>query len=412
MLTVSACTSEGPLDFDGPSNQKFSSDTSDRIQAALQEAATGAGASGAIAGVWAPWAGSWEGAVGSTTPGGNTATTTDMTFRAGQLSGMMTCAVFLSMVEDGVVGLDDAVTKYLTHQSEINDITLRQLCQNTSGIADYEPSLRATFAANPTRMWPEGELVANGLVHSPLSAPGQQFNYSQTNTILLGRALKSASMKSWDELSHKYLIDRLGLKNTTFPDPTTLTVPGNALPGYTLAAVDGGFNCTDPVAVPEASPSMGGNAGSAVTSVIDLQRIAAGYMNGNLLDEKLTGEIFNAVPIYSPTKDAEGNEVPITPEQAAVNETQGFGLGVAKYGELWGLGGATPGYSNAILHDPATDLTIVVALNNSTVGSDYALTLAKRLAAIVAESAPDGAPTLTWNEEQTAGALAETKKCE
>ncbi|MFP3380421.1 hypothetical protein SB767_29315, partial [Bacillus sp. SIMBA_069] len=78
--------------------------------------------------------------------------------------------------------------------------------------------------------------------------------------------------------------------------------------------------------------------------------------------------------------------------------------------------GAVPGYVSAVFADPASGLTIVVALNNSTPGATFARLLAQRLASIVSKVPPaqKGAKTiatLPWSEQQTIDALAKAAPC-
>ncbi|WP_438877068.1 serine hydrolase domain-containing protein, partial [Bacillus cereus group sp. BC44] len=89
------------------------------------------------AGVWAPWAGSWTTAQGTTKRGGTQPVSADMRFRVGQNTTPMTCTVLLQLVDEGEVGLDDPLTTWLPGLVGVEGVTLRELCQDTSGIGDY-----------------------------------------------------------------------------------------------------------------------------------------------------------------------------------------------------------------------------------------------------------------------------------
>ena len=55
-----------------------------------------------------------------------------------------------------------------------------------------------------------------------------------------------------------------------------------------------------------------------------------------------------------------------------------------------GGAGAIPGFLSATLSDPESGLTVVVMVNDSSAGAEFALALAQRLAAIAAEAPADG----------------------
>ncbi|GAA3591966.1 serine hydrolase domain-containing protein [Klugiella xanthotipulae] len=412
LLGVSGCTEDGALNLDGPGDQALSDTTTERLQTAVTEAMQAAGASGALVGVWAPWAGNWEAGIGTTETGGGSEVTTDMAFRVGHVSGMMTCAVLLAMVDDGVVGLDDKAADYLAHQAGITGITLRQLCQGTSSLGDFEPGLRAQFDKNPTRIWPPGELISNGLVMSPDPlTPGTLYAKSSTNMVVLGRALEVAANSSWENLINKYLFGPLSLSHTNYPEASELTLPTDSLPGYAIVPKDGVPDCANPIPIEKLSNSMLAQAGGVTSTLSDLQRFASGYMDGNLLNEGSTASIIETAPLTAPKLDDTGNPVPLTAEEQAAADLTGSGLGVIKNGPLYGQSGSIPGYTTALLHDPTSGLTIAVVINSSAVKSDFVTQLALRLASIIAET--DGGETfsVTWTEADTTAAMETYRVC-
>ena len=118
----------------------FADEITGKLDAALAGAMTQAGASGAIVGVWAPWAGTWTTATGTTTTTGNDKLTTDMRFRIGTNTTAMTCTVLLKLVDEKRVELSDPVSEVPAPGFPGSTTSLSgQLCQNTSGL----PTTRA-----------------------------------------------------------------------------------------------------------------------------------------------------------------------------------------------------------------------------------------------------------------------------
>jgi CubicO group peptidase (beta-lactamase class C family) len=121
----------------------------------------------------------------------------------------------MMLVDDGKVGLDDPVTKYLPQFSpKIGDreparpITIRMLLGHTSGLpGDF--SLTAGGS-------PLGDVV-NGYAHvSLLHEPGSEFSYTDTDINTVGRVIEVVSSMSYDSFLHRRLLNPLRMKDTTF----------------------------------------------------------------------------------------------------------------------------------------------------------------------------------------------------
>lgn len=400
-LILSGCTS--PADADPDLQEEigapFGAEITARLDAALAEAVTLSGSSGAIAGVWAPWAGEWVVSPGATTLGGSTPLSTDMHFRIGDNTRSMTCTVLLRLVDEGVVKLSDPVTEHLERISGIDGITLGQLCQNTSGLSDYTAGLAPHFVNNPTREWPPLEVFSSGLAMSRLGEPGATFGQSRTGVVLLGMALEAATNTDWPTLYRQHIFEPLGMDDTSFPGSGQVDLPNPHPHGYSPALTPAGQAVCETVRdETRLSPSMGWVAGGAVSTVPDLRIWVEALAEGRLLSEESATNQWATVPIQG------------------ARDWQAFGLGAQQIGPFRGDSGTIPGFLSAMLSDPASGLTVVVMLNNSHGGSSLAQALAQRLASI-ASTAPamtgETAPVieLPWTEEEMVAAIQATPVC-
>ena len=102
-LVAAGCSADGPRDVQLPSQAEAAlpDDVSTQLDEAVRNAMAATASTGAIAGVWSPWSGSWVSAIGTDASG--SALTSDMTFRAGDVTRMMTCDV-LSAAMMRIVG--------------------------------------------------------------------------------------------------------------------------------------------------------------------------------------------------------------------------------------------------------------------------------------------------------------------
>lgn len=356
-----------------------------------------AGASAGIAGVWAPWAGSWTAALGTTTLGGSTPVDTGMVFRIGDLTTPMTCTVLLALVDRGTVSLDDPLSKWVPGLVGVDGVTLRELCQSTSGIGDYAGQLQAQFVMNPQRQWPPLELASDGVATRRTGNPGASYAPSRTNAILVGMALQNATGQSWSDLYRTYIFGRLGMSSSSLPDSGQFTIPGPHPDGY-AAGVDaaGARTCSPVLDVTSLSSSMGWTAAGAVSDLSDLKTFAQALASGTLVTQKSADQQATTVPGGA--------------------SWERYGLGVQFIGPLRGSSGAVPGFLSAMYADPASGLTVVVALNNSTPGAGFAQALAQRLASIASKvpavTAGDRVvDALPWSQQQMADAMTKAAPC-
>lgn len=388
---LTACTADATVY--GQRNEPLPAQITSQLEAAMSSAMTQADASGAIVGVWVPWGGTWLQSPGTTTRGGDAPLTTDMRFRIGTTTTAMTCTVLLRLVDDGRVSLSDEVATYLPALVGLEGLTLAHLCQNTSGLSDFTPMLTPQFVNTPAREWPARELVANALGKPRTAAPGTEWASSDSGIVLLGMALEAATQRSWDWLYRHYIFDPLGMSDTSFPDSNDLTIPGAHPHGYVSLG-----GCADVRDTTEMTNSVAGVAGGVVSTLDDLKTWAQALASERLLTPE--------------SADAQWTTVPAG---AAAPAWQGYGLGVWQLGTLRGSAGAIPGFLSAALADPATGLTVVVMLNNSTAGAGLARSLAQELAAIASKTpTADGQPAptvgLPWSVEQ-AGAGVGAAPC-
>ncbi|MBM7832528.1 D-alanyl-D-alanine carboxypeptidase [Agromyces cerinus] len=401
-LGLSGCTGGAvdPLAGLDPVDAAFDSELSDQLQAVLDEAVRLSGSSGGVAGAWSPWSGEWTGNSGTVDFGEKSEPVSAGTeFHLGTLTGEVTCTVLLRLVEEGRVALDDQVSTYVDWVPGLDGITLGQLCAHTSGVADYYPGLKSHFVSNPERVWPANELLSSGLALPRVGAPGEKWTESRTGVLLLSMALERSTGRTWNDLAAQYVLDPLGLEDTSLPSPTD-TDFDDALGAFSAAlATNGEADCAVIRDDSDQSSSMGGGAAGAVSSLDDVRRLSAAFATGALLDEATARTQWTPIPL--------GGEAPAW---------QSWGLGGAEYGPMRGLAGESPGALTAAFTDPETGLTVVIALNNSTSGGAFVREAAFALASLASKAPPAAEHEqplveLPWSFEQATTKMKELAKC-
>ncbi|WP_127474310.1 serine hydrolase domain-containing protein [Microbacterium sulfonylureivorans] len=396
-LAVTGCSAERQVDL-GASPQEdvaLADGSIEQLQDAVSNAIRATGSSGAIVGVWVPWAGSWVAGMGTQGPGDDAEVTADMQFPAGRIARAMTCDVLYAAAAEGKVKLDDAVTTWVASVPALTDITLEQLCDGTSGIGAYGPHLTPLFLANPSRTWTPRELASFGLGEPRTTEPGAAYRDSDAGYVLLGLALERALGMSAAELIDEYVAGPLDLESTRLGAPASESV----LQGLFARPAKGGKrDCVDPVIATDVSPSVGYTDSGVSSDIDDLGRYARALATGALQPEN---------------DDRFSDPLPATASAPSWYTTAG---GAVLAGSLIGQFGTAPGYTSAAFSDPETGLTIAVVLNNSSGGAGFGAYLAWELAAIASKvpasegkTAPEAG--LPWTAEQYHTAISNAAVC-
>jgi CubicO group peptidase (beta-lactamase class C family) len=166
-------------------------------------------------------------AIGNADIAAGRAMTLDTIFRASSLTKPIVTAAALSLVEDGVVGLDDPVTRYLPDFTpkfgdETPTITLRHLMTHTAGLS-YGfmqpvdgPYLQLGVSDGMDQPGLGfGEELSRIVQAGLFFPPGAAWLYS-VGMDVLGAALEAATGKSLPQLVYERVTGKLGMGDTGF----------------------------------------------------------------------------------------------------------------------------------------------------------------------------------------------------
>ena len=291
--------------------------------------------------------------------------TTDR-FRIYSITKAFTATVVLQLVDEGVLSLDDPVTKWLDDPAvaripDTDRITLRQLLNHTSGIYDYDDDDDSQFKqdaflgpdADWARVWTLPELLAyaDGANHAPYFAPGEGFHYSNTGYVLLGLVVEQATGRRFADELRDRILDPLALIDTALAEGGT--VPDGTVDGYHL--LGGGL-----VNATAINLSWAWAVGGIVSTAADVARFARAVFAGELVSPASFEEMFT-----------------YTPDPNPMLAGFGWGMGVwmvpSEDGERVEAGGGGPGFTASMVRLPEAELTVVALMN---VGGDVEATAA------------------------------------
>jgi D-alanyl-D-alanine carboxypeptidase len=308
-------------------------------------------------------------------------------FRIGSNTKTMTGTVILQLAQEGKLALTDPVAKYIPGVPNGDKITIANLAEMRSGLFSYtsDAKFNQTLDQEPKKAWTPAELLRIAFSHPVNAAPDTEFEYCNTNTVLLGLIIEKVTAMSASEDFRKRIFEPLGLKQTSLPLPAEWALPDPHPQGYQFltnaetidsyavpkdklaAALDGTFK---PLNYTDASPSWAWTAGGATSTAGELATYVKALVGGGLLDAKMQKIRFKSIR-------------PIT-------SGAGYGLGIAQFGPMYGHDGQLPGFSSFMAYDPKTQTTLIIGANLSaepTHGANAATELAKAAMGVLYGSA-------------------------
>lgn len=139
----------------------------------------------------------------------------DKPLHIASVSKVLTAAVVLRLVDEGKIGLDDKVSKYLPN-FYFDDITIRMLLNHRSGLRHYGYFIETDVKWDRSKRITNQDildLINSGKIHLE-SKPDTRFAYCNTNYALLALIIEKVTKLRYHEAMEKLLFKPLGMKNT------------------------------------------------------------------------------------------------------------------------------------------------------------------------------------------------------
>jgi CubicO group peptidase (beta-lactamase class C family) len=259
------------------------------------------------------------------------------TFRIGSVSKMFTAVAVLQLVDAGVLSLDDTPADWLSpgltaDLSNAQEATVEQLLNHSSGVPDYLDAFFIEDAYAQNRRWQPAETLEYAAGYAAPFAPGRNFEYSNTNYILLHLMAEAASGQGLHSLIRGGVITPLGLTSTY----TQVYEPGTATArGYEDINTDGS---------PDDVTTLNDGAGLGDGGLISTGADVAAFLDALVLREELLAAA--------------------THEAMLTDYGYDYGLGIERNRSPWGPqighGGAVTGYEALAYTFPDYETTVVV----------------------------------------------------
>lgn len=243
---------------------------------------------GAIVGIWQDGHEPYVRAFGVRDTATDDAMATDLHMRIGSNSKTFTVMAILILADQRKLGLDDPVGRYVEGVPNGDQITLRQLAAMRSGLYDYASDTNPKMPQEPYRQWTPRELLDIAFSHEPLFPPGSQFDYSNTNTVLLGVVVENVSGQPLPSFIAENILKPEGLAHTVFPAGAALPTPHSH--GY-FKMPDGKI-----VDATDWNPSWGWASGNMISTLEDLRVWSRDLALGKLISPAMKREQHRFLP--------------------------------------------------------------------------------------------------------------------
>lgn len=276
---------------------------------------------------------------------------------AGSVGKTFAAVVTLQLVKEGKIGLDNKIEKYLGKETWFNrlpnakDITVRQLMNHSSGLVRYEfnPKFIKDLNANPDKVWKPEELISYLFDSKANFEAGKDWDYSDTNYIVLGMIIEKVTGKKYYDLATNRILKTHKLDRTK---PQI----GREIKGLIQGYAGEGNDFTGKDKVLEngkflINPQFEWTGGGMVSNAEDLARWAKLMYEGKAFDASLVPEMLNGVP-------------------AKLGQNSKYGLGVIirksqTGGVTYGHSGFFPGYLSEMMYFPEHKISVAVQVNSS-----------------------------------------------
>jgi CubicO group peptidase (beta-lactamase class C family) len=234
--------------------------------------------------------------------GGNEPVTTETMFQAGSVSKPVASILALSVVEEGVLRLDQPINEVLqswkvpeNEFTEAVPVTLRHVMTHQAGFTPFSYLIPRSDGAVPNM----ADLLRGGIHDWPTVevefVPGTQHAYSNAGYCVLQLVLEDSSNLSLHDLAMGRIFGLLGMDHSTFDEPLSTDLLATAASGHRRNRADRDSK-PEPVPVEGKAEIAPGATGGLWSTPSDLAKLAVEVMRAyrgesdRLVPHDLAGE--------------------------------------------------------------------------------------------------------------------------
>lgn len=293
----------------------------------------------------------------------NKAITSETLFQIGSITKTFTATILFKLIEQDKINMNDRLEKWLPQYTRWKNRTIRDLLYHTSGFYNYTSgkSFDALLRKNPQKYFTLKELADLAYQHSDLSKPGQKYNYTNTDYILLGMIIEKATHQSIQEVFNAYF-NQYRLGNTFYsPSQYPPEVKNRIAHGYNR---DGTFKYNTDVTFNSLSFTQ--SAGAMISTPNDLIKWLHALFNGEIISIKSLDQMLKVIHGNNTQLIDVKDLHPIKHTISSNSFTElgtGAGIGLIYFknnGLFWVHSGGTLGYESLYAYNPCKGIYLAL----------------------------------------------------
>jgi len=263
--------------------------------------------------------------------------------RIGSVTKIFTATLLLKLIQLNYLQPDQYLSEFYPDIKEIKGVTIKDLLNHSSGIADVFsiPSIFIASSNFPDKLWNPNHLAKVCMEKKLQFSPGSEHAYSNTNFIILGLVAEKATGKKVSELFSEYIIEPNNLTNTSLV-PYMNTSP-NLINGYVHNYA---------LSLKEWYPTVPENTSWATVG------FTAGAMTSNSTDlSTFTYRLFSGEILWDASLKL----------MTTFSDDYGLGLKKIKVNDhySWGHEGEITGFESITAYNPDTGIVISICCNTT-----------------------------------------------
>ncbi len=276
---------------------------------------------------------------------GSDGDTSDTRFRIGSTTKTFIAVVLVQLAAEGQLGLDDTASDYIDLDSTA---TIRQLLSHRGGIID-DPNDPAFLAAWNDQTNPD---IAP-LTDTAQLGTGTNMAYSNAGYIYAGDIIAAVTGEHPAEAIRTRIIEPLGLDHTCWPGQHNdcRTDLDGVVNTKELGLADQDVVISEFASI----DALSGSAGALISTTSDLARFITALFNNELPGTQALID------------SATDNQYAMQPGDDFYGAAQAYGLGIIVNDQLVGHSGGTFGFQSLLTHNPTTNQTTALLVNDASI---------------------------------------------
>lgn len=255
-------------------------------------------------------------------------------YRVGSITKMFTSTMLFQLVEEGKLQLSQTLDKFFPLVPNAGKITIGNMMNHRSGIHSFtdDPQYKTYMTQAKTRNEMLGIIEAT----KPDFEPGEKYQYSNSNYVLLGYIVEDFRKMPYNEALQKYICKKAGLTETYYGDKADISK--NESYSY---AFTGGWDRQ-----PETDMSIPHGAGAIVSTPSDLVIFINALFDGSFIKPATLSQM------------------------KTISDGMGFGIMQFPYDKktVYGHGGGIDGFNSILIYIPEDRLAISYCSNGTIYG--------------------------------------------